>query len=40
MNMNKIRQAQKMQQDMLKMQEESEKKTYEAAAGGERLRLL
>ncbi len=34
MNMNMIRQAQKMQQDMLKMQEEFEKKTYEATAGG------
>jgi hypothetical protein len=29
-----IRQAQKMQQDMLKAQEELENKTYEAAAGG------
>ncbi len=34
MNMNMIRQAQKMQQDMLKMQEELETRTYEAAAGG------
>ncbi len=34
MNMNMIRQAQKMQQDMLKMQEEIERKTYEATAGG------
>ena len=34
MNMNMIRQAQKMQQDMLKMQEELENRTYEAAAGG------
>jgi DNA-binding YbaB/EbfC family protein len=34
MNMNMIRQAQKMQQDMLRMQEEIEKKTYEATAGG------
>lgn len=33
-NMNMIRQAQKMQQDMLKMQEELETRTYEAAAGG------
>ena len=32
--MNMIRQAQKMQQDMLKMQEELENRTYEAAAGG------
>ena len=29
-----IRQAQKMQQDMLKAQEELEAKTYEAGAGG------
>ena len=29
-----IKQAQKMQQDMLRMQEEMEKKTYTAAAGG------
>lgn len=34
MNMNMIKQAQKMQQDMLKMQEEMEAKEYEAAAGG------
>lgn len=34
-NMNSmIRQAQKMQQDMLKAQEELEAKTYEAGAGG------
>ena len=31
---NMIRQAQKMQQDMLKAQEELEGKTYEAGAGG------
>ena len=31
---NMIRQAQKMQQDMLKAQEELESKNYEAAAGG------
>ena len=31
---NMIRQAQKMQQDMLKAQEELESKTYEAQAGG------
>ena len=31
---NMIRQAQKMQQNMLKAQEELEAKTYEAAAGG------
>ena len=29
-----MRQVQKMQQDMLRMQEEMENKTYEAAAGG------
>jgi len=34
MNMNMIKQAQKMQQDMLKMQEELENKEYEASAGG------
>lgn len=34
MNMNMIKQAQKMQQDMLKMQEELELKTYEAQSGG------
>lgn len=34
MNMNMIKQAQKMQQDMLKMQEELEAKEYEASAGG------
>ncbi len=34
MNMNMIKQAQKMQQDMLKMQSELEEKTYEASAGG------
>ncbi|MBQ7871835.1 MAG: YbaB/EbfC family nucleoid-associated protein [Oscillospiraceae bacterium] len=34
MNMNMIKQAQKMQQDMLKMQEEMEAKEYEATAGG------
>lgn len=34
-NMNSmIRQAQKMQQDMLKAQEELESKSYEASAGG------
>ena len=34
-NMNSmIRQAQKMQQDMMKAQEELESKTYEAQAGG------
>ena len=34
MNMNMIKQAQKMQQDMLKMQEEMENKEYEATVGG------
>ena len=34
MNMNMIRQAQKMQQEMLKMQAEMETKEYTAAAGG------
>ncbi len=31
---NMIRQAQKMQQDMMKAQEELENKSYEASAGG------
>lgn len=34
MNMNMIKQAQKMQQDMLKMQEEMEAKEYDATSGG------
>ena len=34
MNMNMIKQAQKTQQDMLKMQEEMESKEYDATAGG------
>lgn len=34
MNMSMMKQAQKMQQDMMKMQEELETKTYEANAGG------
>lgn len=34
MNMNMIKQAQKIQQDMLKMQAEAEEKEYEASAGG------
>ena len=34
MNMNVIKQAQKMQADMLKMQAEMEEKTYSAASGG------
>ena len=33
-NMNMIRQAQKMQQDMIKMQEEMETKEFEATVGG------
>ena len=33
-NMNMIKQAQKMQQDMLKMQEELENKEFEATVGG------
>ncbi len=33
-NANMIKQAQKMQQQMLQMQEEMESKEYEAAAGG------
>ena len=34
MNMNMLKQAQKMQQDMLKMQQALEEKEYQAAAGG------
>ena len=34
MNMNMIRQAQKMQQDLLKMQQEMESRTFTATAGG------
>ena len=34
MNMNMVKQAQKMQADLLKMQEEMEVKTYTAQAGG------
>ena len=34
MNMNMIKQAQKMQQDMMKMQQELQEKEYEATAGG------
>ena len=34
MNMNMIKQAQKMQEQMLKMQAEMEAKEYEATAGG------
>ena len=40
MNMNMIKQAQKMQQEMLKMQEEMESKEYEAAAGNGKHELL
>ena len=31
---NMMKQAQKMQQDLMKMQEELEERTYEATAGG------
>ena len=34
MNMNMVKQAQKMQQEMLRMQQEMESKEYEATAGG------
>ena len=34
MNMDVIKQAQKMQQNMIRMQEELEEKTYTAGAGG------
>ena len=34
MNMNMIKQAQKMQADMMKMQAEMEEKTYSATSGG------
>ena len=34
MNMNKLKQAQKMQQDMLRMQQELQEKEYSAASGG------
>ena len=34
MNMNMIKQAQKMQQDLLRMQQEMETKEYTATAGG------
>jgi len=34
MNMNMIKQAQKMQADLMKMQEEMEDKTYSAQSGG------
>ena len=34
LNMDMIKQAQKMQQDMMRMQQELQEKEYEAAAGG------
>ena len=34
MNLNMLKQAQKMQQDMMRMQQELQEKEYEAAAGG------
>jgi len=34
MNMNMIKQAQKMQQDMMRMQQELQEKEYSAKAGG------
>ena len=34
MNMNMLKQAQKMQQDMMKMQQDLQEKEYQAAAGG------
>ena len=34
MNMNMLKQAQKMQQDMMRMQQELQEKEYRAAAGG------
>ncbi|NLA86602.1 MAG: YbaB/EbfC family nucleoid-associated protein, partial [Clostridiales bacterium] len=34
MNMNMLKQAQKMQADMMKMQAEMEEKTYTAKSGG------
>ena len=40
-NMNQmIKQAQKMQEQMIKMQEEMESKTYEAAAGGGAVKVV
>ncbi len=40
-NMNQmIKQAQKMQEQMLKMQEEMESKTFEAAAGGGAVKVV
>ena len=34
MNMNMVKQAQKMQQDFLKMQQELQEKEYQASSGG------
>jgi len=34
MNMNMVKQAQKMQEDLIKMQTEMEEKTYSAQSGG------
>lgn len=34
MNMNMMKQVQKLQQDMVRTQEEMEQRTYEASAGG------
>ena len=34
LNMNMLKQAQKMQQDMMRMQQELQEKEYQAAAGG------
>ena len=34
MNMNMLKQAQRMQQDMMRMQQELQEKEYQAAAGG------
>ena len=34
MNANMLKQAQKMQQDMMRMQQELQEKEYQAAAGG------
>ena len=34
MNMNMVKQAQKMQQDFLRMQQELQEKEYQAASGG------
>ena len=39
-NMNMMRQAQKMQQDMLKMQEELQTREFDATAGGGAVRAV